>query len=193
MPTDEIQARTAQRTLADFTGPALIVPALRGKDAAGVIHELSSVLSREGRVPDLLRFYQAALNGEYLAETVTAFGWALPHARSIAIDRPCFAMGRCPAPISWVTPARRPVETVLLIGVPETDAREYLGLLAALARLSRSPELSGALVQARTCPEILEVFRRTIVQATVETVPGAVGARPCPDIQQQARESATLL
>ena len=41
-------------TLADFTSPSLIIPHLRGQDAASVIQELSQALQREKRVPDLL-------------------------------------------------------------------------------------------------------------------------------------------
>src|SRR5436309_3173038 len=53
-------------TLADFTSRELMIPTLRGQDAAAVIQELSAALRREQRVLDLLPFYHAALNHEYL-------------------------------------------------------------------------------------------------------------------------------
>ena len=49
-------------SLADYTKWALIVPLLREGDTAGIICELSQVLQRQGYVPDVPPFYQAALN-----------------------------------------------------------------------------------------------------------------------------------
>jgi mannitol/fructose-specific phosphotransferase system IIA component (Ntr-type) len=56
-------------TLAKFSGPGLIIPHLRGRDAASAIKELSQALQVEKRVPDLLPFYQAALNREFMVST----------------------------------------------------------------------------------------------------------------------------
>ena len=165
---DHIPVSTVSRTLLDYSGERLIVPELRGKDVVSVIHELSRALHREGRIPDLLPFYQAALNGEYLAATVTALGWALPHARVFSLNQPCFAVGRCPAPIIWAAQARHPVQLIFLFAVPETDTRGYLGILAALARLSRNLRLSERLAHARGAAEILDVLRQANVSAAAE-------------------------
>jgi len=56
-------------SLADYTRLELIVPQLRDRDTAGIISELSHVLQREGGVPDVLPFYQVALNQELLANS----------------------------------------------------------------------------------------------------------------------------
>ena len=68
-------------TLADFTSAGLIIPHLRGQDVATVIQELSQAMRRERRVPDLLPFYHAALNREFLVSTDMEAGMAFPHAR----------------------------------------------------------------------------------------------------------------
>src|SRR5947209_11691556 len=115
--SDALTAET-RLTLADYTSPALVIPSLRGQDAAAVIHELSAALHYEGRVPDLLQFYQAALNREYLCSTATDPGWALPHALVKSLDRPCFAVGQCAIPRQWIAPTRQMVQVVFLIAVP---------------------------------------------------------------------------
>lgn len=172
-----ISARS--RTLADYTCEGLILPNLHGRDAASVIHELTTALHREGRVPDLLPFYQAALNGEYLAAAVASSGWALPHARVASLEQPWFAAGRCPFPITWAGQARSPVKMVFLFCVPETDTRGYLGTLSALARLSCTPRLAERLACARTAGEFLDVFRQAVVleasqPCAVPQLPGRV-------------------
>jgi Phosphoenolpyruvate-dependent sugar phosphotransferase system, EIIA 2 len=84
-------------SLADYTGPGLIVPQLREGDTAGIISELSQVLQRQGAVPDVLPFYQSALNQELLTSSALDCGLAFPHARLGGIKRVKFALGRTPA------------------------------------------------------------------------------------------------
>ena len=86
-------------TLADFTSPGMIIPHLRGQDAASVIQELSHALQREGRVPDLLPFYHAVLNREFLVSTDMEAGMALPHARLPGLKELAFAFGRSDQPL----------------------------------------------------------------------------------------------
>ena len=108
---------------------ALIVPQLRERDTAGIVSELSQALQREGCVPDLLPFYQAALNQELLANSALDCGLAFPHARLSGVKRLQFAFGRTPEPIIWG--AKR-----LLAGAthfPAGRARDRCRQLSALA------------------------------------------------------------
>ena len=89
MSANQVMSSESALTLADFTSPALIVPDLRGQDAAAVIQELSAALQREGRVTDLLQFYHSALNQEYLCSTVAEPGWAMPYALVKGLQEPC--------------------------------------------------------------------------------------------------------
>jgi mannitol/fructose-specific phosphotransferase system IIA component (Ntr-type) len=135
-------------SLADYTRPALIVPALRERDTAGIISELSHVLQREGSVPDVLPFYQAALNQEVLANSALESGLAFPHARLCGAKRLQFALGRAPEPIPWGGRNSWPVRLVFLLAVPATDAVAYLHLLASLARLGKQLDILAKLREA---------------------------------------------
>jgi len=123
-------------SLADFTSADLMVPQLRGRDAATVIRELCSVLQRAARVPDLLPFYHAALNREFLLSTAMDYGLAFPHARVIGLSRLSFALGRSAEPLLWVPKDRPPVRLVFLCAVPATEATTYLLLTSSMARLA---------------------------------------------------------
>ena len=68
-------------TLADFTSPGTIIPWLRGQDVATILQELSQALHQERRVPEMLPFYHAVLNREFLVNTNLEPGMAFPHAR----------------------------------------------------------------------------------------------------------------
>ncbi|MGO8926683.1 MAG: PTS sugar transporter subunit IIA [Limisphaerales bacterium] len=145
-------------SVADYTRPLLIVPRLREGDTAGIISELSQVLQREGCVPDVLPFYQAALNQELLTNSALDCGLALPHARLSGAKRLQFAFGRTPAPIVWGPKSSWPVQLIFLLAVPATDAAGYLQLLASLARLRQQPEVLAQLRAAENAEAILAVL-----------------------------------
>ncbi len=153
-------------TLADFTSPGLIIPHLRGPDVAGVIQELSQAMQRSGRVPDLLPFYHAALNREFLVSTDVEAGMAFPHARQPGLKELSFAFGRSDQPLHWGAPSGRPVRMVFLIAVPATDATQHLLLVSGLVRLARDSRLVQALQDASGAAEILAVLQQIPLRST---------------------------
>ncbi len=165
-------------TLANFTSPGLIVPYLRGQDAAAVIQELSRAFQREGRVTDSLQFYHSALNREYLCSTVTEAGWAMPHALVRGLSEPCFALGRRTPPVVWTKSDRQPVSLVFLLAIPETDARAYINLIYGLARLSKAPHLVEQLFKASDTFEIINVLKQVKLRATQPTPGDTLANQP---------------
>lgn len=160
MPSQLTTNVTALVSLAGYTRPALIVPQLRERDTAGVISELSQALQSQGCVPDVLPFYQAALNQELLANSALYCGLAFPHARLSGIKQLQFAFGRTPEPIVWGARSSWPVQLIFLLAVPATDAANYLHLLASLARLGQQPAVLAQLRAAEDAEAILAVLER---------------------------------
>ena len=146
-------------TLADFTSPGLIIPSLRGQDAPSVIQELSLALQREGRIPNLLPFYHAALNREFLLSTEMEAGMAFPHARAPGLNVLSFALGRSAEPMGWGAKAARSVRLVFLIAVPATDSIQYLQLISGLARLAKESRLVDKLLAAQDPFRVFEVLQ----------------------------------
>ena len=151
-------------TLADFTSPGLILPHLRGHDAASVIQELSHALQREKRVPDLLPFYHAALNHEFLVSSDMEAGMAFPHARLPGLKELAFAVGRSKEPLDWGSKNTRSVRLVFLIAVPATDSTQYLLLISGLARLAKDSQLVEKLHKANDAFQILEALQQIKLQ-----------------------------
>jgi PTS system nitrogen regulatory IIA component len=147
-------------TLADFTSPGLIIPSLRGNDVASVIQELSQALQRERRVPDLLPFYHAALNREYLVSTDMGAGMAIPHARVPGLKELSFALGRGCEPLLWSSRAADAVRLVILVAVPATESTQYLQLISGWARLAKDSRLVERLHAAQDTVQILEVLQQ---------------------------------
>jgi mannitol/fructose-specific phosphotransferase system IIA component (Ntr-type) len=160
MPLQATLPLTVPATLADYTQPGLIVPQLRQRDTAGIISELSQALQREGYVPDLLPFYQAALNQELMANSALECGFAFPHARLSAVKRLQFAFGRTEQPINWGAKGSYPVQFIFLLAVPATDAASYLHLLASLAKLGQQARLLAELRVAESVEPILAALQQ---------------------------------
>ncbi len=158
-------ARRGRRglTLADFTAPDLILPRLRGRDASGVIQELSEVLARAGRVPDFLPFYQAVLNREFLVSTDMEAGMAFPHARLLEAEELVFALGRSDEALRWGGRTAPSVRLVFLLAVPENGTTPYLQLISGLARLSRQPASMDALLSAPEAPQLMAALGQMTV------------------------------
>jgi len=147
-------------TLADFSTPELIIPELRGRDVPSVIQELSSLLQQERRIPELLPFYHAALNREFLVSTEMESGMAFPHARLPGLKELSFAFGRSSEPLAWGNGGLRTVRNVFLIAVPATDSGQYLLLISGLARFARDRALVEKLRSVRDTFEIFELLRQ---------------------------------
>ena len=147
-------------SLASFTEPALIVPQLHSQEPAAVIQELSQALQRRQRVPDLLPFYHAVMNREFLISTALDYGIALPHARLGGLKELCFAVGRSRNTIQWGPKGVMPVRLVFLLAVPSTEAADYLLLMAGLSRLGKDTAQVEALLNASTAEEILSLFNQ---------------------------------
>jgi mannitol/fructose-specific phosphotransferase system IIA component (Ntr-type) len=158
MTADTLSPSAISMTLADFTNSGLIIPYLRGRDAATVIQELSQLLQREKCVPDVLSFYLAALNREFLMSSDWESGMALPHARLPALKELSFALGRSDEPLRWGGKAVHAVRLVFLIAVPATDSIQYLSLISGLARLAREERLVQKLLAAQDTLTIIEVL-----------------------------------
>jgi mannitol/fructose-specific phosphotransferase system IIA component (Ntr-type) len=152
-------------SLAHYTRPALIVPQLRERETAGVIKELSQLLQQAGCVPEVLPFYNEALNREFLVNTATENGFAFPHARLSGIAQMAFALGRSRRPLVWGSKGSLPVDLIFLVAVPATDAAAYLQLLSALGRLGACPRWRRELSEADTPQEICRVLDQVRVRS----------------------------
>jgi mannitol/fructose-specific phosphotransferase system IIA component (Ntr-type) len=143
---------------ADFTSASLIVPELRGRTSAEAIDELLSILWRHGKMGELAPVRELVMNRELASPTVVKPGWAMPHARIPGKGELCFALGRCPAGLTWFNSDGLRVRVVFLFVVPESEAMSYLRLVSALARLSGDASVCAQLLAAPDAAAILRLL-----------------------------------
>jgi PTS system fructose-specific IIC component len=146
-------------SVADYTRPELIVPRLRECEPAGIIEELSQRLRASGIISDVLSFYQAVVNHEFLSNSALPAGIAMPHARSAQVGRLTLAIGRVSEPVVWGRKGSLSVEYVFLLAVPPTDASNYLSLLSGIASFASQPEMFARLHTAADTRCIFDLLK----------------------------------
>jgi mannitol/fructose-specific phosphotransferase system IIA component (Ntr-type) len=155
----EISSARALLSVADYTQTELIVPRLREADPAGIIEELSQRLCAQEVIGDVLSFYQAVVNHEFLSNSALPAGLATPHARSAQVSRLTLAAGRTREPVVWGLKEASSVEYIFLLAVPSTDGANYLSLLSGIADFGRRADQLARLHAAADEHSIFEIFK----------------------------------
>jgi len=86
---------------------------LRHKRRESAFTQLAVAAQRHGVVRDLDVVVAALARRERLGSTALGKGVALTHARSIAVARPFWILGRSPKGLDWAAPDGEPVEIVV--------------------------------------------------------------------------------
>ena len=152
-------------SVADYTQQDLIVPRLQENEPAGILEELSQRLRTNGIIADVLSFYQAVVNHEFLSNSALPAGIAMPHARSAQVGRLTLAFGRAGEPVVWGRKGSLSVEYIFLLAVPPTDASNYLSLLSGIASFANRPEMIARLRTAADARCIFELLKEIRVHS----------------------------
>jgi mannitol/fructose-specific phosphotransferase system IIA component (Ntr-type) len=116
-----------------------------GGDAVRVLHE--RLAATTDAVTDAPRFLSDLIARAQLAPMCIAEDVALPHARTSAVSRLVFAVGRSEQGVAFDAQHRR-VRLVFLIGTPKGAVTEYLQAVAMLSRILRNPATRAGLYAA---------------------------------------------
>jgi len=148
-------------TLADLLSPDRIKIPLLSKDKLGVIAELSEFLAEVCGVGQDERadIRKAVLAREAVLSTGIGGGLAIPHGRSESLQHLVLVAGRTLEPIDFDAIDGRPVELVLLLVGPESEADQHVSVLSRIARLLRSEAVRNDLVASESSAAFYDVLR----------------------------------
>ena len=142
---------------------------LVSSDLKGALAELLEVSA--SRFPDLNRdvLLRGLLQRENTMTTYLGLGVALPHLRVKMNRRYVLAIGRSPAGIRYDGLKDNERIHLIIVLLADEVARDYLQVLASLARLVKEPEFVNGLIQA---PDLDLLYDRLL------TGLGGIAARP---------------
>ena len=120
-----------------------------------VLRELTGLLGLDEKSEGIL--FKMLKRRENLGSTGIGRGIAIPHCRSLVVNRLRVAFGRKADGIEYNAIDHQPVHYFFLIVAPPMDVR-YLSLLGKLAQFARDPETTRRLAEVRTPDEFLALL-----------------------------------
>jgi len=143
--------------LTDHLTPNLINLDLKSSTKEEVLRELVWMLDiKEENKPSLL---EIVLQREELGSTGIGGGVAIPHGRSVIVDRLHLAFGRSKKGISYRAADRKKAYLFFLLVAPHLEvSNQYLPLLGSIAKLAGDPQNVSTLRKVPSLQEFMEAL-----------------------------------
>ncbi len=143
--------------LRDFFSPEAISLDLAAVTKDDVLAEMVGLLGLDERARGvILRLVQRR---ELLGSTGIGRGVAVPHCRTLAVNRLRVAFGRHRTGVEFASIDQKPVTSVFLIVAPPAEvANQYLPVLGKIAQLAKDPAVPDRLARLATVDEFLTLL-----------------------------------
>jgi len=143
--------------LADFYSPDTISVDLQGGGKDEVLAELVGLLHLDERASEtLLRILQRR---ETLGSTGVGRGIAIPHCRSLVVNRVRLAYGHHRRGVEYQAIDNRPVFDFFLIVAPPLEvSNQYLPVLGKIAQFAKDSDISERLAGLRSADDFLRLL-----------------------------------
>jgi mannitol/fructose-specific phosphotransferase system IIA component (Ntr-type) len=143
--------------LREFFNEDVIDLDLAGDTKDDILKELISLLQLPGKSEGIL--FKMLKRRENLGSTGIGRGIAIPHCRSLVVNRLRVAFGRKPKAIDFKAIDEKPVSFFFLIVAPPLEvSNQYLPVLGRIAQLCREPDVPERLSELETPAEFLELL-----------------------------------
>ena len=144
--------------LSQLLDPSAVSLSLIGASRDEVLAELVALLRVGER--DRTTLLRMLKRREALGSTGVGRGVAIPHARTLVLDRLRLAFGRHPAGIPYDAIDARPVHHFFLIVAPPVElSNQYLPVLGKIAQFVKEPEVPERLAGLSEPSELMELLR----------------------------------
>ncbi len=155
---------------------------LQSTDLTGALRELLEATAKPFRELNREALLKSLLQRENTMTTYLGFGVALPHVRTKMKRRYLLAVGRSPAGFRYDGLKEDEDIQLIILLLADERARDYLQVLAAVARLLKDREFVEKLVAAPTPAAAFQLLNAGF---------GGIAERPMP--VQQGRVNRTIL
>jgi mannitol/fructose-specific phosphotransferase system IIA component (Ntr-type) len=139
-----------------FEAQALALP-LKATSTEQVLPELVSLLRLDERSSATL--LKVLARREELGSTGVGRGIAIPHSRSLVVNRVRLAYAHSPQGISWRALDDRPVHHFFLIAAPPIEvSNQYLPVLGKIATFAKDPDVPERLSRLTSAEEFFALL-----------------------------------
>jgi len=135
--------------LREFFSPDAITLNLQGDEKDAILKELIGLLKLDEKSEAML--YKMLKRRENLGSTGIGRGIAIPHCRSLVVQRLRVAYGRKPEGLDFKAIDEKPVFNFFLIVAPPLEvSNQYLPVLGRIAQFAKEPDVPEQLTQLQS-------------------------------------------
>jgi mannitol/fructose-specific phosphotransferase system IIA component (Ntr-type) len=147
-------------TVLEAFQPSLFIPKLKAKKKDSVLQELVDKVCASGIVRDADPLLEMLRSREKLGSTGIGRGVAVPHGRSLAVQRVVAVFGHHSKGIEWQAVDGEPVRLVFLILAPPLEqSSRYLPFLGRIVEAVSDDKRREQLAGITTYEEFQEIIR----------------------------------
>ena len=143
--------------LREFFNKDAIKLDLQGETKDDILKELIQILGLDEKSEGIL--FKMLKRRENLGSTGIGRGIAIPHCRSLVVNRLRVAFGRKPGGVDFKAIDGQPVYHFFLIVAPPLEvSNQYLPVLGKVAQFAKEPDVPRRLQELKTPEEFLELI-----------------------------------
>lgn len=143
--------------LKDFFSADAVSLALKGSSKDDILKELIGLLKLDEKSDAML--FKMLKRRENLGSTGIGRGIAIPHCRSLVVNRLRVAFGRKPDGLDFRAIDEKPVYNFFLIVAPPLEvSNQYLPVLGKIAQFAKEPDTPDRLAKLKTADEFMELL-----------------------------------
>jgi mannitol/fructose-specific phosphotransferase system IIA component (Ntr-type) len=143
--------------LRDFFAPDSIKLDLAGETRDDVLRELVSTLTEDEKAQGIL--FKMLKRRENLGSTGIGRQIAIPHCRSLVVNRLRVAFGRRSSGIDFNAIDKKPVQHVFMIVAPPIEvSNQYLPVLGRIAQFGKEADVPQRLAEIETSDDFLALL-----------------------------------
>ncbi|MCK4575519.1 PTS sugar transporter subunit IIA [candidate division WOR-3 bacterium] len=144
--------------LSDYVKEENIIADFSGDDKNILLKEMGEILASSGDITDKESFIDGIMKREEIESTAIGNGIAIPHAKGDYCKHLTISIGRSKKGIEFVALDGKPVHLVFMIAAPTEAKKEYLQVIAKIARFLKNESNRKALSDAETSDRILQII-----------------------------------
>jgi len=143
--------------LREFFNRDLVDLDLDGENKDDILKELIALLGLDEKSQGIL--FKMLKRRENLGSTGIGRGIAIPHCRSLVVNRLRVAFGRKPAGVDFKAIDSQPVRFFFLIVAPPLEvSNQYLPVLGKIAQFAKEPNVISRLADLQSPEQFLEML-----------------------------------
>lgn len=143
--------------LKEFISPDAVALQLQGTAKDDILRELIGLLHLDEKSEGML--FKMLKRRENLGSTGIGRGIAIPHCRSLVVNRLRVAFGRKPEGIDFRAIDEKPVYNFFLIVAPPLEvSNQYLPVLGKIAQFAKESDIPDRLAKLQNPSEFMELL-----------------------------------